>query len=182
MKLFERNSQGFTLVYARHSCVVSWLGMVESNQVNAALDRILATPAFLRSPRLAQFLRFAVEQRLSGRTDAPKEIEVGVQVFGRGTDFDPRIDPVVRVQARLLRFKLHEYYETVGHDDPVLIDLPKGAYLPELSRTCSGSRKSSRMKGSTPLTGRPKPPPYLAESATLCIIWTLPTRSGRTTW
>ena len=104
--------------------------MVETKEVNAALGRILATPAFVRSPRLAQFLRFAVEQRLSGRTDAPKEIEVGVQVFGRGTDFDPRIDPVVRVQARLLRFKLHEYYETAGKTDPVRIDLPKGSYLP----------------------------------------------------
>ena len=57
--------------------------MLDPNQVNAALGRILATAAFLRSPRLAQFLRFAVEQRLAGRTDAPKEIEVGVQVFGR---------------------------------------------------------------------------------------------------
>ena len=133
MKLFKRNSQGFTVVYARYSRVVSCLGMVDSNEVNAALGRILATPAFVRSPRLAQFLRFAVEQRLSGRTDAPKEIEVGVQVFGRGTDFDPRMDPVVRVQARLLRFKLHEYYETVGQDDPVRIDLPKGSYLPEFS-------------------------------------------------
>src|ERR1700733_4746932 len=107
--------------------------MVETKEVNAALGRILATPAFVRSPRLAQFLRFAVEQRLSGRIDPPKEIEVGVQVFGRGGDFDPRVDPVVRVQARLLRFKLHEYYETTGKSDPVRIDLRKGSYLPSFS-------------------------------------------------
>lgn len=107
--------------------------MPNSNEINAALSRILATPAFLRSPRLAQFLRFAVDQRLSGRTDAPKEIEVGVQVFGRGADFDPRVDPVVRVQARLLRFKLHEYYETAGKTDPIRIELPKGSYLPVFS-------------------------------------------------
>lgn len=107
--------------------------MVDSHQVNAALGRILATPAFVRSPRLAQFLRYIVELRLSGRTDPPKEMEVGVQVFGRGGDFDPRVDPVVRVQARLLRFKLHEYYETTGKSDPVRIDLPKGSYLPSFS-------------------------------------------------
>src|ERR1700678_3949125 len=104
--------------------------MGETEEGNAALGRILATAAFVRSPRLAQFLRFAVEQRLSGRADVPKEIELGVQVFGRGTDFDPRVDPVVRVQARLLRFKLHEYYETIGKTDPIRIDLPKGSYLP----------------------------------------------------
>jgi tetratricopeptide (TPR) repeat protein len=107
--------------------------MADSNEVNAAIGRILATPAFVRSARLARFLRFAVEQRLSGRTDPLKEIEVGVQVFDRGADFDPRVDPVVRVQARLLRFKLHEYYETVGKTDPIRIDLPKGSYLPAFS-------------------------------------------------
>ena len=107
--------------------------MVDSHQVNAALGRILSTPAFVRSPRLALFLRYIVELRLSGRSDGPKEIEVGVQVFGRGGDFDPRVDPVVRVQARLLRFKLHEYYETTGKSDPVRIDLPKGSYLPSFS-------------------------------------------------
>jgi tetratricopeptide (TPR) repeat protein len=111
--------------------------MVDSKEVNAALGRILATPAFVRSPRLAQFLRFAVEQRLSGRPDAPKEIEVGIQVFARGLDFDPRVDPVVRVQARLLRFKLHEYYETVGKTDPIRIELPKGSYLPSFSGEAS---------------------------------------------
>jgi tetratricopeptide (TPR) repeat protein len=110
--------------------------MVDSKEVNAALGRILATPAFVRSPRLAQFLRYTVEQKLSGRSDAPKEMEIGVEVFGRGMDFDPRTDPVVRVQARLLRFKLHEYYETVGKTDPVRIELPKGSYLPCFSGEC----------------------------------------------
>ena len=133
MKLFEKNSQGFTVVYSRHSRIFNGLGMLDTNEVNAALGRILATPAFVRSPRLAHFLRFAVEQRLSGRTDPLKEIEVGMQVFGRGADFDPRVDPVVRVQARLLRFKLHEYYETIGKTDPIRIDLPKGSYLPAFS-------------------------------------------------
>ncbi len=104
--------------------------MVDAKVVREVLDRILARPAFFRSPRLALFLRYVVEQRLSGRTDPPKEVEIGTQVFGRVPDYDPRIDPVVRVQARLLRFKLHEYYETDGKTDPVRIDLPKGSYLP----------------------------------------------------
>src|SRR3984885_5454287 len=109
--------------------------MVETNEVTAALSRILATPAFIRSPRLAEFLRYVVEQRGAGRTDAPKELEIGARVFGKPLDYDPRIDPVVRVQARLLRFKLHEYYETAGKTDPVRIDLPKGSYLPCFTAT-----------------------------------------------
>ena len=107
--------------------------MQDFKEVNAALARILATSAFVRSPRLAHFLRYVVGLRIAGRTDAPKENEIGVEVFGRGADFDPRVDPVVRVQARLLRFKLHEYYETAGKSDSVRIDLPKGSYLPSFS-------------------------------------------------
>jgi tetratricopeptide (TPR) repeat protein len=107
--------------------------MQDSKAVNAALARILASPAFVRSPRLAQFLSYVVELRLAGRTDPPKESELAVQVFGRNGDFDSRVDPVVRVQARLLRFKLHEYYETVGKTDLTRIDLPKGSYLPSFS-------------------------------------------------
>ncbi|MGP0074014.1 MAG: tetratricopeptide repeat protein [Bryobacteraceae bacterium] len=106
---------------------------MDAREVGAALGRILATPAFVRSPRLAEFLRYVAQQRLAGRSDAPKEIEIGAQVFGRSPDYDPRVDPVVRVQARLLRFKLHEYYETVGKTDPIRIDLPKGSYLPAFS-------------------------------------------------
>ena len=106
---------------------------METSDVGAALGRILATPAFLRSARLSEFLRYVVEQRLAGREDHLKEIEIGTQVFGRAADYDPRIDPVVRVQARLLRFKLHEYYETLGKTDAVRIDLPKGTYLPVFS-------------------------------------------------
>jgi hypothetical protein len=109
------------------------LAMLDAREVNAALDRILATPAFVRSARLAQFLRFVVEERVAGRTDSPKEIEIGAKVFDRGVDYDPRIDPVVRVQARLLRFKLHEYYETAGKADTLRIELPKGGYLPSFS-------------------------------------------------
>jgi tetratricopeptide (TPR) repeat protein len=126
--------------------------MDSRKEVSAALGCILATPAFVRSPRLAQFLRFAVEQRLSGRADSPKESEIGVQVFGRSPDYDCRIDPVVRVQARLLRFKLHEYYETVGKNDPFRIELPKGAYLASFSRkTAREPALAARARRSTQL-------------------------------
>jgi tetratricopeptide (TPR) repeat protein len=99
-------------------------------QVGAALERILASPGFARSPRLALFLRFVVAERLSGRAASPKEHEIGVRVFGRKPDYDPRIDPIVRVQARQLRFKLREHYAGPGSVEQVRFDLPKGSYLP----------------------------------------------------
>jgi tetratricopeptide (TPR) repeat protein len=101
--------------------------------VSAALDRILSSGPFVRSPQLAGFLRFIVSETLSGQDLSLKEYALGVQVFNRGADFDPRIDPIVRVQARQLRFKLREYYEADGRAERIRIEVPKGSYLPEIS-------------------------------------------------
>jgi TolB-like protein/Flp pilus assembly protein TadD len=76
------------------------------------------------------FLRYVVEQTLAGRSGEIKEYVVGVEVFGRGNDFDPRLDSIVRVEARKVRTKLAEYYASAGARDPVSIELPKGSYAP----------------------------------------------------
>ncbi|HSP70589.1 MAG TPA: tetratricopeptide repeat protein [Bryobacteraceae bacterium] len=79
---------------------------------------------------MSRFLRFAVEHALAGSTTAIKEYLVGVEVFDRAEDFDPRVDPIVRVEARRLRTKLKAYYGSDGASDQVLIEFPKGAYAP----------------------------------------------------
>jgi serine/threonine-protein kinase len=71
---------------------------------------------------------------LQGKGDNLKEYAVGVQVFGRESSFDPRTDPVVRVQARRLRARLERYYNEEGQNDQILIDLPKGGYAPVFRR------------------------------------------------
>src|SRR5678815_4062136 len=79
---------------------------------------------------MARFLRLAVERTLEGKGDELKEYLVGVEVFDRRQSYDPRVDPIVRVEARRLRAKLKSYYATIGRSDPVFIDFPKGAYTP----------------------------------------------------
>ncbi|MBE3133864.1 MAG: tetratricopeptide repeat protein, partial [Acidobacteria bacterium] len=98
--------------------------------IREALDRVLGSTALRHTDRLKRFLRFVVERTLDGRGSELKEYVVGVEVFERPASFDPRADPVVRVEARRLRFKLHDYYESEGGGDPVVIDLPKGSYVP----------------------------------------------------
>src|SRR5262249_29392186 len=78
---------------------------------------------------MARFLRFIVEQTLHGGSDL-KEYSIGVEVFDKDPAFDPRIDNNVRTEARRLRLKLAEYYAETGKSDPVIIDLPKGSYVP----------------------------------------------------
>ncbi len=86
-----------------------------------------------RSERLARFLEFTVSETLAGNADQIKEFVVGVEVFGRTQDYDPRLDPIVRVEARRLRMKLRKYYDTEGQDDRIRIEYPKGSYVPAIS-------------------------------------------------
>ncbi len=98
--------------------------------VREELERVLGSPVFAQSQRLSDFLRFVVEQFLKGETEQLKEYVLGVTVFERGDSYDPRTDPIVRVEAGRLRTKLREYYDTAGREDPVVISLPKGSYVP----------------------------------------------------
>src|SRR5438445_814464 len=93
------------------------------------LTRILESSGFVNSERMRQFLRFVVERALEGEIGHLKESVIGVEVFGRSPGYDPRIEPIVRIEARRLREKLQEYYEKQGSQDPVFIQLPKGRYV-----------------------------------------------------
>ena len=103
-------------------------------EVSGQLERILASSLFSGSERSATFLRFCVEQSLSGNLDGIKESTLGVAVFGRAPDYDPKADAIVRVHARRVREKLEVYYNTVGVGDELLITIPKGGYIPSIDK------------------------------------------------
>ena len=81
---------------------------------------------------MQRFLTFVVESRLTSKfhSEDLKESVIGMAVFDREADYDPKNDPVVRVEARRLRTKLEEYYDGSGKRDPLRILLPKGSYVP----------------------------------------------------
>jgi serine/threonine-protein kinase len=103
-------------------------------RVRQQLRTILASKVFRQVDRLQGFLRFIVEEMIAGRGDNLKEFLIGVEVFGKEASFDPRMDPLVRVQARRLRTRLARYYREEGQNDEVVIELPKGGYEPVFQR------------------------------------------------
>ncbi|HTP81522.1 MAG TPA: hypothetical protein VMQ11_01175 [Alphaproteobacteria bacterium] len=105
----------------------------DEGRVRAQLDRILASPAFNASARNRAFLRYIVNETLAGRADRIKGYTVGQAVFDRDADFDPQLDPVVRIGAGNLRRSLEHYYLTAGKDDRLIIDVPKGGYVPRFA-------------------------------------------------
>ena len=91
------------------------------DSIRAACARISSSKVFENSERMIRFLRFVVDKTLAGQTDQIKEYVLGVEVFDRDPSFDPKIDTIVRVEARRLRRKLKEYYDSEGAQDAVRI-------------------------------------------------------------
>jgi hypothetical protein len=83
--------------------------------------------------RLVQLLRFVVGSTLKGEATYLKETTIGVAVFGHSPDYDLKVDTIVRSQAWRLRAKLKKYYSAEGMEDPIIIDLPLGHYVPVFS-------------------------------------------------
>lgn len=101
--------------------------------VRAELRKILESRIFAQGSRLARFLRFVVESHLSGNAQRLKETVIGMEVYDRPASYDPKIDPIVRTEARRLRKKMQEYYETEGQYSRVIITIPSGGYVPRIS-------------------------------------------------
>jgi Tol biopolymer transport system component len=118
---------------------------MDADRARAQLDRILASATFSDAERASRFLRFVVESALDGHSSSIKESVIGVEVLGRSPSFDPKTDPIVRVEAGRLRARLGAYYQNEGKHDAILIDLPKGGYVPEFSeRPWSGRLRIAR--------------------------------------
>ncbi len=103
---------------------------LQSEVVESHLQRVLASPGFVRNERMSRFLRFIVEQQLKGREEELKESLIGIEVFGRKPGYDPQQDSIVRSEAARSRARLAEYYASDGREDALVIDLPKGGYVP----------------------------------------------------
>jgi len=99
-------------------------------EIRHQLNRILAAAEFKEALRLRSFLTFVVETALAGKADRIKSYTIAVEAFGRDTGFDPQADPIVRVEAGRLRRALAQYYALGGRDDPMVIELPRGSYVP----------------------------------------------------
>ncbi|KAB1078444.1 hypothetical protein F6X53_14725 [Methylobacterium soli] len=92
---------------------------------------LVAGNALRLSERNRRFLSFVVDETLAGRAGRIKAYAIGVDVFGRGSDFDPGTDPIVRIEATRIRTALAAYYEGAGAQDAIRVLLRPGSYIPE---------------------------------------------------
>jgi tetratricopeptide (TPR) repeat protein len=98
--------------------------------IRSELLEVVGSRSFAQGSRLARFLKFIVESHLNGTTERLKESVIGFEVYDRAADYDPKVDSIVRSEARRLRKKLREYYEAEGRHSRVIITIPTGGYIP----------------------------------------------------
>ncbi len=94
------------------------------------VQRIVVSPAFQKSGRLRDLLQYLTEQTIRGNAHELTEQHIGEALFHKPSGYSPLEDSSVRVHARQLRLKLHEYFDGVGRDEPLVVEIPKGAYVP----------------------------------------------------
>ncbi len=117
---------------------------ISDEDKRSALARVLDSRTFSRSDQLRAFLRYVCEAELEGRAQQLNEYALGVSVLRRPEGYSPAEDSSVRSRAYELRSKLKSYYQSEAPDDPVQIEIEKGAYVPRFQR-----------RGTTPEPERP---------------------------
>ena len=129
-----------------------WVGgaTLDRDVVVGQLERILSSDDFDASPRSRAFFSFIVEEMLAGRQEELTQSVIATRVFERRDDFNPTVDPIVRIQAGRLRRSLERYYLMAGAADAVRIELPRGTYVP-LTRWTHPGEESAR---EAPAVGR----------------------------
>lgn len=106
---------------------------IPADRVVETLEALLRTPPFQRSPKLARFLRFVVEEELAGRGATVKAYTIATQALGRGPDFDASLDPSVRVEAGRLRRVLDDTYAQHPAGLEIRVTVPVGSYRPRFA-------------------------------------------------
>jgi hypothetical protein len=136
------------------------------------VQRILRSPGFARSPRLSSLLTYVAERKLLGFTDELSEQLIAVRVFGRPPGYNASEDSIVRSQARLLRQKLAAYFQTEGASEELVLEVPKGAYVPRFVPRQPPALPVPAPERATPLKAPPRrrlwTPVFAAAYALLC--------------
>jgi TolB-like protein len=119
---------------ASHLARENQASQISPREIRDQMNRILNSSEFRATARRKAFLDYILEEYIAGHRERLKGFTIALAVFGRDAKFDPQLDPIVRLEAGRLRRDLEHYYLTAGHSDPIIIDLPKGAYVPVINR------------------------------------------------
>ena len=76
------------------------MSVPQAELIQQHLHQALSSSLFRNADRQASLLRFVVTRALEDSRASLKEFEIGMEVYNRGINYDPRVDPIVRVELR----------------------------------------------------------------------------------
>jgi len=144
------------LCYASRHMSVTPLWSPGRPEISTEINKLVSSETLHGSESLCKLLRYLTQHALEHPGTPLKEYQIATEVFGRPADFDPHLDSTIRVQAGRLRLKLTEYYGSEGAEDPVIVELPKGTYVPNF-RVSLGHKDASEKSERHQSAHTPKP-------------------------
>ena len=135
------------------------------------LERIMESPHFAQASSLKRTLAFLCEREDQSGSNLPKEFEIAVEALGRPGSFDPKTDPIVRVNVAAIRQRLQAYFESEGRDESLRLEIPKGSYRAMFSVLSSGSA-ASEMSDTTMAARKRFWQPYLSGNVKNMLVYT----------
>jgi len=125
-------------------------------EINEQINKILSSSDFKASRQLSILFKYVAEKTINGRAEEIKAYTIAVEAFNRETSINTQLDPFVRVIASRLRRALEHYYLSIGKDDPIRIEMPRGTYVPVFYRqhqrepdNISSTPKTEQLKKTT---------------------------------
>jgi hypothetical protein len=96
----------------------------------ALLERVAGSAHLKRATRLKELLYYVGQRSLKEGSYEVHEQEIGAKVFGRDANYDTSIDNIVRTNVSDLRKRIEAYFTAEGAHESVIMDIPRGSYLP----------------------------------------------------
>jgi hypothetical protein len=113
------------------------LSNTRAEEIRSCLAHILSSNEFSGKEKNCLLLKFLVEETLAGRADQLKQYTIGTSILNRPPDFNPDLDPIVRILAGRLRRSLKTYYEQ-ALTEAAQYDLSILFWTPLLRSACLG--------------------------------------------
>ena len=123
------------------------------------VQRIIRSKHFIKASQLREILTYVAHHVILDEGVAIPEHEIACKVLGRREGFNPNDDNIVRVQAGHLRKKLEQYFAAEGREEPYVLEIPKGAYVPRFVPRLDIRESRSAFTAETSLSTRDEQEP-----------------------
>lgn len=123
-------------------------------ECRALVEKIVASKEFRKANRLREFLLYVVDRKMNNLPKEATESLIGHRVFGRPANYNTGEDSIVRTEARLLRQRLEKFFSEEGAEEPIVLEIPKGSYVPIFYRRDQGAQVLEEASAEGPTRSR----------------------------